>query len=68
MTELKQGATLKGVALTDLLGAVLRVEHNYMTLRTPTGWLLWSQKVTSETDLNTVLEQAAINWNYNQGT
>ena len=68
MRKHEDGATLNGVALSDLLGAVLRVEHNYVTLRKPEGWLLWSQKVTSETDLKSVIEQAAINWNYNQGT
>ena len=68
MTKHEEGAALNGVALSDLLGAVLRAEHNYMPLRTPKGWLLWSQKITSETDLKAVLEQAAINWNYNQGT
>lgn len=68
MSELKKDATLKGVALTDLLSAELRVEHNYVTLRKPEGWLLWSQKLTSETTIGSVFEQAALNWHYNQGT
>ena len=41
--------------------AVLRVEHNYMTLRTPSGWLLWRQKVTDESYLETVLKTATEN-------
>lgn len=51
-----------------LLWSVLRVEHNYMTLRTPKGWLLWSQKVTSEATLDEVLAAATPNLDYNQGT
>lgn len=60
--------TLNGIALDDLLGAVLRVEHNYMTLRTPEGWLLWSQKVTSECALGPALSMATASLDYKQGT
>ena len=51
-----------------LLRSVLRVEHNYVTLRKPGGWLLWSQKLTSETTLGDVIKQAKISWAYEQGT
>lgn len=53
---------------TDLLCAMLRVEHEHMTLRTPEGWLLWSQKVTSETSLGDIINRAIPNIGYKQGT
>ena len=62
MSETVSGRRIiNGIALTSLSDAVLRVEHNYMTLRTPSGWLLWSQKVTDESYLETVLKTATEN-------
>ncbi len=31
--------------LPILQGTVLRIEHDYLTVRTDTGWLLWSIKL-----------------------
>jgi len=54
--------------LNELLDAVLRVEHDYVTLRDANGWLLWSQKITSEATLQQIIDRATPNINYKQGT
>lgn len=52
----------------ELLSAVLRVEYDHVTLRDAEGWLLWSQKITSEATLQQIIDVAKLSINYKQGT
>ena len=58
MNTEKNSPTDKIVGSSDVLESVFRVEHDYMTLRTPKGWLLWSQKINEESSLSVVLGTA----------
>lgn len=57
-----------GSSMSALLCATLSVEHDHVVLRDSGGWLLWSMKITSETSLDEMLEQAKNNLGYKQGT
>jgi hypothetical protein len=42
--------TVAGVVSSDFLGSVLRIEHGWLTIRTETGWLLWTKKCSDIND------------------
>lgn len=44
--------------LVALSNAVLRVEDGVITLRTPSGWMLWNANITNEATLGALIAVA----------